>query len=425
MPEGSVSLAKTVPVNTVADVCVCGAGPAGWIAAVSAARNGMKTVLVDRLGFPGGTATSGYVLPISGFYFKGTRVAGNIAFEFAERLERAGGAIFEMPKGNISFDPEYYKLVAEEMLDEAGVVRITNSYICDCLTSDGGTVDSVVYVNKGGFSAVRAGFFIDATGDADLCLYAGMPMQPHNPEMQPLSSCFLLSGVDTSTDLLRDSIHHNGMRRSVNQKIREFLLSQPDLPEFCGPWFNTAVRGGHVVVNVTRAGCDATDPDAYAEAEKRLRRDIFRIVALLRSEYPEFARAEIAASAFNAGIRETRRILGRYTFTGEDLLTGRKLPCPVAGCAHPVDIHRAGGAAQTLVSLDNPSFIPYDSLTADGYPNLIAAGRCISTDPVAFASIRVQGTCMTVGEAAGKAAAFALDRRVPAFDLAAAGFRAL
>ena len=108
--------------------------------------------------------------------------------------------------------------------------------------------------------------------------------------------------------------------------------------------------------------------------------------------------------------------------TGEDLLSGRIPDCPVAACAHPVDIHARAGAGQTLIRLKSPGYIPYASLVAEGFPNLIAAGRCISADPEAFASARVQGTCMTVGEAAGKAAAFCVGKGIGAVYADREGF---
>ncbi len=419
--DESIAYQKKIPVTESAEVVVCGAGPAGWIAAAAVGRSGRSVILIDRLGFVGGTATSGYVLPISGFYFNGRRLASDIPFEFAKRMETEGGAIFEMPKGNISYDPEYYKLIASEMLIEAGVERISNAEICDCVKGEDGSIESVIIHTKNGFEAISGSIFIDATGDADLCEFAHLPMQPDNPELQPLSTCFLLSGVDTSTPLLSRSIHHDS-GSSLNVEIREFLMKQKDLEEFCGPWFNTTVNGNIIAVNVTRAGCNAVDNREYGAAEEKLRLDMFRIVGLLREEYPEFRNCTIVSSAHSAGVRETRRILGRYTFTKEDLLEARKLPCPVAVCAHPIDVHRAGGPEQTLVRLEAPAAIPYDSMVFDNCPNVIVAGRCVSADPAAFASLRVQGTCMTMGEAAGAAAVYSLATGCPANELSDNGF---
>ena len=424
----SICFSRELNEEKEAGAVICGAGPAGWVAAVAAARSGLRTVLIDRYGFAGGTAAAGYVLPISGFYLRGRRVAGDIAYEFARRMEAAGAAAFEFPKGNISFDPEYYKLIAGRMLREAGVEFVSNTYVCGCETSDGPEgkrITHVIAAGKSGMRAFSGRTVIDCTGDADVAAYAGVPMQPDDPERQPMSLCFLLEGVDTSTELLAPYIHHDGKggRGSRCDPVREFLLGIEDIGDFCGPWFNTVVTGtGAVAVNVTRTDCDATDTAAFAKAEYRLREDMFRITELLRGRFPEFANCRIASSGFNAGVRESRRILGKYTFTRDDLFSGRKLPCPVAGCAHPVDIHAGHGPGQKLTSLGALSFVPFDSMVAGGFPNLIVAGRSVSADPPAFASLRVQGTAMTLGEAAGRAAAFAAERGLPVYSLSENGF---
>ena len=422
-----IEVSRRIPVTESADVVVCGAGPAGWIAAIAAARQGLSVILADRYGFPGGTAVSGYVLPISGFYFGEDRVAGDIAYEFAKRMEAAGAAIFEMPRGNVSFDPEYYRIIATRMLDEAGVTFASNVYIDGVVADDGPDgrrLSHITVAGKSRHEAFEGKIFIDATGDGDVCAMAGVPMQPDDPARQPLSLCFALAGVDTSTDLLKNSIHHDGKHgvRSRVVPIREVLLSDPEVGDFCGPWFNTAVSAGTVVVNITRADCDVTDRRAYTAAEKKLREDMMMLVGKLRANFPEFANCSVVSSAINAGIRESRRIRGRHTLTGEDFLSGEVPVCPVAACSHPVDIHAPSGAGQTLILLQRPGYIPYGSIVADGFPNLIAAGRCISVDPTAFASIRVQGTCMTVGEAAGKAAAFCLDRGIGVGEADREGF---
>ena len=130
------------------DVVVCGGGPAGWVAAVSAARCGCRTALIERYGFLGGTATAGLVVPLSGCYFQGKRVTGGIAWEFVEELEKLGAASVELPKGHISYHPEYYKLVAQRMVRDSGVVLHTNTTLVDCVVENG-TVLSSAYQHTG------------------------------------------------------------------------------------------------------------------------------------------------------------------------------------------------------------------------------------------------------------------------------------
>ena len=404
----TLTITKTVPIVGDYDVVVCGGGPAGFVAAISAARMGCKTALVERLGFLGGTATAGLVMPISGFYHNGHRVIGSIPWEFIQRMENLGGALVELPKGHISANIELYKLVAQRMLQEAGVTLYTNCFVCHS-HMEGDSVTAITMESKNGTEGLTGRCFIDATGDGDLCRLSGVPMVQKD-ELQPMSLCFVLECVDVTTPLLRDCIHHNGLggKPSANAEIRSYLLEcvdQGKLRQFGGPWFNTLVQGNGIAVNVTRTAGDGADRADLTAAEIQLREDMFAIVALLREKYPEFRNCSIVNSGVSAGIRETRQIQGLYTLTGADLLEGRQFDCPVARCAHPMDIHNAASSRQVLVRLQEASYVPHTALIPQGVSNLIAAGRCISADRDALASLRVQGTLMSIGEGAGILAA--------------------
>lgn len=418
-----IHMQKEIPVVGEYDVVVCGGGPSGLVAAISAARAGKRTALIERLGFVGGTATGGYVVPISGFYFEGQRVVGGIAWELVQRLERLGAALVELPRGHVSVNVEYYKLIAQEMLLESGVALYTNAYLCDCVLHEN-RITYITFQSKNGTEALSGRCFIDATGDGDLCHMTRVPMLTPHGQLQPVSLCFVLTGVDTDTALLRDYIHHDGKKGkgSCNGEIRDYLLGlaqQDDSLRFGGPWFNVLLKGSSLAVNITRAQVDATDRAALTEAEWQLRRDMFRIVELLRRKYPEFQNAEIVASGINAGVRETRHIQGLHTMTLQDVTNGTAFSCPVAHLAHPMDIHAAKGAGQTLTRLQGNCYVSYEAMVAPGFPNLIAAGRCISADREPYASLRVQATVMSIGEAAGVAAALACDTGAPVFDLPA------
>lgn len=407
MKMSQVKLNRDVPVVAHYDTVVCGGGPAGWVAAVSAARNGAKTALIERYGFLGGTATAGLVVPLSGCYFQGNRVVGGITWEFVQKLEELGAAQIELPKGHISFHPEYYKLVAQSMVLESGGDLFTNTTLIDCTVEDS-HIWSVIVSNKAGIQAISADCFIDATGDGDLSYFAGVPMLPQADPLQPVSLCFLLEGVDTETALLRDSIRHDGKdgKASCNEVIRQRLQNYGT--QFGGPWFNTLQKGGSLAVNVTRSAVDATDPKAFAKAEYKLRCDMFDLVQILKREFPEFQNCEIVSSAVNAGVRETRHIKGLYTMTAADVKNPGKEPCPVARLAHPIDIHAAKGSAQTLIRLTKDVYVPYDAMVCREIANLIVAGRCISAEKEPYASVRVMGTLMCMGEAAGIAANLAV-----------------
>ena len=403
-----LSISQSVPVTVGYDAVICGGGPAGWVAAVACARSGLRAALIERYGFLGGTATAGLVIPISKFYHQGNRVVGGIAWEFVKKMESCGAAQVELPKGHVSFDPEYYKLLTQRMVLRENVDLYTNAVLSGCVM-EGGHITHAVIQNKGGCQAVAGSVFIDATGDADLSRFAGVPMMENHGDLQPMSMCFLLDHVDLDTDLLKGFIHHDGKRGpSVHQEIHAFLSdlkTQGDVPQFGGPWFNTTMNPGQVAVNLTRAAADAADPRQLTRAEIKMREDAFRLLELLRGRYPEFQNSFIAATAVQGGVRETRRIQGAYVLTGEDLMAGTNFPDTIALCAHPMDVHSAKNDSQKVIQLPSPGHIPFRCMYARGFDNLLCAGRTVSADSDAFASLRVQATCMALGEAAGTAAA--------------------
>lgn len=396
----------------VYDVVVCGAGPAGVIAAIAAAREGVSVALVERFGFLGGMATAGLVMPLSVFTYQNKRVIGGIPWEFLERLEAMGGGYIEKPLGNVAFDPELYKLCMQRMVLEAGVTLYMNSYLTGTVVGKDGKVECVVIENKNGAEALEAKVFIDCTGDADLAAMAGVEMQPMNGEpLQPLSTYFILAGVDTSSPLIAEAMHHN--KQGVNchcLPIREYLLEHAEelnIPEFGGPWFCTTLHEGCVAVNMTRTAADACDNRDYTAAECRLREDVYRMADVLRNNFAEFKNCYVASVATQAGIRETRRIKGVHTMTAEEYMSGYRYEDSISRGAHPIDIHATKGSSQVTHFLEQAAYVPYRALIAPAYPNLLVAGRCLSADRKAFASMRVQASCMGTGQAAGVAAAMA------------------
>ncbi len=396
------------------DIAVCGGGPAGIIAAVAAARNGAKTILIERYGFLGGMATLSLVSPISVFNKKGKRIIAGIPLEFAEEMERLGGADTSFPSGNIHFDPEIYKLAAQRMVLGSGATLLLHSYITDCKREDG-RVTCITLENKSGRQTLEAGYFIDCTGDADLVKYAGFPFRigdEERRELQPMTLWFRLGGVDT--DRLENMEMRESNRRHVNMRVREKLLSlDKDVPKFGGPWMLTTFRRGEVSINMSRFAGDGTDVLSLTEAECRLREDVFRLVALLKENFEEFKNCYIIDTGTQAGIRETRRIDGLYEMTADDILSPKDFPDTIAKGGHPIDIHKPDSREQDLRRVDEGYNIPYRTLIPKGSENLLVAGRTISATREAIASIRVQATCMALGQAAGTAAAICAEKNLP------------
>ena len=303
---------RSVPVMGSYDVVVCGGGPGGWVAAVAAARAGARTALVERYGFVGGMATAALVVPISVFTYNGQLVCGGIPWEFVQRMVEADGAEVEHPLGNISHDPECYKLIAQRMLLESGVDLHFHAVLTGCVREDS-RITHVILDTKSGPRALEAKYVIDSTGDGDLCAMAGVPMQENTMPLQPPSLCFCIGGVDT--DAL-ELIHHekqglNYHNLRVQTKLRE-LAETEDVPVFGGPWFCSIHRDGRVMVNMTRTPADMLDPAQATRAECRLREDVHAFVALLKKYFPEFKNAELLFTAAQTGVRETRHIKGEH-----------------------------------------------------------------------------------------------------------------
>ena len=380
------------------DVFIAGAGPAGFVAAVAAARNGAKVTLAESFGFPGGMATAGLVGPISKFNFGGRRVVGGIAWEFVERLVALGGAIADLPKGNVPFEAEVYRRVAREMLEEAGVRCLWQTQVCgEPELAPDGAVRVVGHHGFGGFRSEKGA-------------------------AQPLSLCFVLGGVDTEKARV---LVRNDNERSRNPVLRAALekaMKAGRIRSFGGPWavWGSTIRPGFVSVNATRAeASDVTDPVEIADATARMRRDIPILVDVMREADPAFRGAWLAETAAASGFRECREIAALHRVTAAEFASGEDVPDAIALAAHPMDRHIAGTSGQSLTFLERPGVIPLSALVSAKCPNLLAAGGLVAAEAAPFASMRVQAQCMATGQAAGVAAAFRPDEDVRRLDFAA------
>jgi len=405
----TISIKKDVPVVGVYDVVVCGGGPSGFIAAIAAAREGAKTAIVERYGFFGGMATAAYVTPISVFSYNGKQTIGGIPWEFIQRLEAMGGAYIERPLHNIAFDVELYKLCAQQMVLEAGIDLYMHSYISS-IEMNKNKISHVIFENKNGSESITGKVFLDCTGDGDIAHMANVPMQVwEDHSLQPSSMCFILSGVDTDSDLVKHCMHHN--KQGVNchcEPIRGRLMEiapTVKLPTFGGPWFCSVLHDGSVAVNMTRIYADACDNRNFTTAECALRENVYTFAQILREQIPEFKNSYVASIAVQAGIRETRHIQGMHIITAEEYLEAIRYEDSISRCSHPIDIHSAQEETQVCQFLLKAAYVPYRALVAADFPNLIVAGRSLSASREAFASLRVQASCMGMGQAAGVAAA--------------------
>ena len=359
----------------------------------------------------------GYVNPVSVFTYNDSQVVGGIPWEFVQKLENMGGGFIEKPLGNVAFEQEHYKLLAQRMTLEAGVDLYMHSYLSGCVM-DGSRIAQIVIENKNGTEALSSKVFIDCTGDGDLAALASVEMQPdEGAPLQPLSSYFILGGVDLDTPMMQEAIRHNKQGENCHcLPVREKLLERKEelgIPEFGGPWFCRTGQDGVVTVNMTRTAGNAIDNRDFVRAECVLREDAFRMAALLKDNFDEFKDSYLIAVSVQGGIRETRRIKGVHTITADEYVTAYHYHDSIARGAHPIDIHVASGPAQNITFLKTPAYVPYRALIAPTHSNLIVAGRCLSADKKAFASLRVQASCMDMGQAAGTAAAMAAISGLP------------
>lgn len=429
------------------DVLVVGGGPAGLGAALGAAQAGARVVLAERYGFLGGNATAALVMPLMSFHTQKPRepkpgraallptdhgpgkpvIAGALT-TLLERLVRAGGAIAPSLKTGyvVPFDPEIFKLVALDLLDEAGVRFLFHAFASDVFKDN--DIAGVVFESKSGPFVIRARTIVDCTGDGDVAARAGAPYEVGREGdglVQPMTLIFRMADFQRAAFAAYVK-EHPDQWRSVHglwdliQKAAangELDLKREDILFFATP------HEHEVSVNSTRVtrvlGTDVWDL-SYAEWESR--RQMRQIVGFLRRYVPGFDNAYAVQSGVNVGVRETRRFVGEYQLTADDILQARKFSDVIARSTYPVDIHNPEGSGTVLkrVPPGEAYDIPLRCLMPQNVDRIIVAGRCISGTHEAHSSYRVMPVSMATGQAAGVCAALAvrLEKRLPSVPAA-------
>ena len=412
------------------DVIVLGGGPAGITAAISAARNGASTLLVERYGFLGGMSTAALVYPWMTFHSAaGDQVIKGIAQEIVDRLQEKGGSPGHL-RDTIGFTysltpyhPEIYKVVAYEMLQESGAEILLHSSAID-VKVENEKIQSVVVYNKSGIQQLQAKFFVDATGDADIAYMAGALWEQGNDsqKVQPMTMKFRMKGVNAEEV-------KSYMQKHPDQFYEKTMISELDsipltgVAGFYKQWdeanlnipregvlFFMGPNEDEALINVSRiSGLDPTKVEDLTKAEAEGRKQVLELEKFFKTYIPGFQNASISEVGSQIGVRETRRIIGEYVLTGLDVLDAKRFPDVVARSGYPIDIHNPEGKGVTanFIREGGAYDIPYRSIVPKKVSNLLLAGRCISTTHEAQATTRLTPSCMAIGQAAGAAAAIA------------------
>jgi len=347
-----------------ADLVVAGGGPAGVCAAVAAARAGARVLLIERYGFLGGNATAGLVGPFTANYFRDALMIAGLFQEIVDRLKAKGaspgtlkcpyppGTTFGTGGYITPFDPNALRVVLDELVRESGVQVLLHSQVTDVLAAPDGCVSGLVAENKGGAARLLAKVVVDATGDGDVAAWSGVEFEVGDSDTgatQPATLMIHLAGVDVDAVIRYVKAHPDEFPWKTLPVASEHLVAGMRREHVAGSGFLSLVREakttgelrmgrnritffsgvyeGQFILNATRVGeFDATDPDALARAEMDARQQAMSLVEFVRHRLPGFGGARIASLATHLGVRESRRIVGEYVLTAEDVLRGRRFP---------------------------------------------------------------------------------------------------
>lgn len=403
MEKVYVEAEKKLPVSYETDVLVCGGGPAGIAAAVSAAKNGMNVLLIERFNCLGGQGTVGLVTSFMSMsaYTGGRQVIKGVWEEFTNLLEEMGGCIkppriperkpyfaanrHEPDTQICPFDPEIYKIAADRLMERYNIRVLYHTYITAAIM-EGNIVKGVIIENKSGRQAVYAGRVVDCTGDGDVIAYAGAPYEAGLKS--PVSTMFCIDGLE------KDTVTWNVNKELAYGAVNLFPLLRDD--EFRAEM--TRITG----INP----CSAED---ITYGEIACRRQIPDVIEWLRKNHKGAENARLTKIANMMGMMVSRRIVAEYKVTVDDILNYRMFDDVISMNAYGVDIHNPDGSGCELYWLipGHAYSIPYRALLPIKAENIIAAGRCIAHEGIA-----VMSTCYGTGEAAGAAAALSMKNNI-------------
>ncbi|MEI7635451.1 MAG: FAD-dependent oxidoreductase [bacterium] len=418
------------------DVLIAGGGTAGAVAAIAAARKGARTLVVEQFGFLGGTQTGALVGPLCPNYdIEGNPLTKGIGQEIWDRLSAMGAA--EKPAGGKYakdawpwFDPEMLKYLLDDMIREAGAQALFHAFISDSIVEDN-NIRGIIIESKSGRQAILAQVTVDATGDADVAFRAGVPCESGRREdgmNQAVSLRFHLGNVDL--EKAAEFLRANGMpgiedpfvsyaagsgckdiAHIIEAGVDAGVIDEETTRYF--QFYSMPGRPGEISFNCPEIrNANPTDTFDLSRIQMEGRGKIRKLIHFCRTCLPGFKHCYLVATAPLIGVRTSRRIVGEYVLTEEDVLTGRKFADAVARNNWPTDIHAPKQGEELIFKphLQPGDYceIPYRCLVPKEIGRLLAAGRCISTTFEALAGVRISRVCQALGQAAGAAAVMAV-----------------
>jgi len=405
--------AREIEILNEYDVVVAGGGPAGVCAGIASARAGRKTLLVEQFNCLGGMATVGLHQKIAVYHGSGgtPEIAGGIPKEIADRTTKDHQADYR--RNGLYVEIEEFKLLLDRMAEECGLELLYHSQVSEAI-ADGADVGGVILNNKSGRFAALAKVTIDCTGDGHVAFKAGCRMMHGRSEdgkMQPVTLMYRVGGVDWPR-AERYCGEDAGLRDFCRKAAEEGLM-RPWQSMIMGFWWIPS-RPDQVNVNFTHMHLDGASAFDLTLASIEGRKQVREAVQAMRALVPGFEKSYLIDTAAYVGIRETRRIYGEYVLDVEDIKNQTIFEDSIGLGAAFVDIHNVEGPGMDKKSGYNlPAggyySIPYRTLIPEKVENLLVAGRCHSATHEAAGSTRWMTQCMIMGQAAGTAAALAIE----------------
>jgi FAD-dependent oxidoreductase family protein len=427
VPHSVEEPARSTPVYGEFDVVVAGGGPAGLMAAAAAARTGYSVLLLERYGFLGGAGTAGGLSTFCGLHAKvhgeHRRVIHGLADELLDRLGKLDA--LNAPHLTINdgiqaqaFDISGYKIAADELVTSSGARILFHALAVGVIMAADDSIAALLIESKSGRAAVRGRIFIDATGDGDVAAWCGAPFEK-SPRLLYPSLMFRINGVDIAAAGDRP---WRTVEQLMDAAERAGTHSFPRKKPIVRPQRNPLEWRANLtqLSNADGAAIDGTDVDQLTRGELQGRQQALDAFTFIRDNTPGFGDSYIVDIAPQIGIRETRRIVGAYQLTEDDVLGCADFGDTIGVNGWPVEAHVAGTVEFRWQRGDNPrgfNQLPFRMILPQGTANLYVIGRCASMTHDAQSAARVTGPCFAMGEAAGTAAGLALGAGVGCADV--------